>query len=122
MLNEHRGSTRHACNVIVHYDTDSQGGIAIIKDISRNGVRIVCRPTRELKGPIKLSPMTRGRLNGTSSYGQIVWNARDEWSGQSEAGVKLDLDRDWLEHALRCSEQLPDWDEPGARLDMVMGY
>ena len=121
-MRDNRAHRRYLCNFIVHYDTMNGGGMAVIKDISRRGLRISCRPKDELKGYLKITSFVNGNSAPTSRVARIVWQADDPTTGQREVGLEMPLEQDWLEGVIQSSAAVPEWDIPEARLDLVMGY
>ncbi|MFA5508318.1 MAG: PilZ domain-containing protein [Vulcanimicrobiota bacterium] len=120
---EKRRHPRHHCNILIHFDSCSQSGVGVLTDVSLSGASLTCRMPRKLYGFIRLSA-----LNGSSArtaqfaLGRVAWQQKDTYSGQTHAGIELELNQDWLRQALQSDSEDCDWEDPYQRLDLALGY
>lgn len=118
-----RSFQRHDCNIVVHYDAHNQCGIGVLKDVSRGGVRLKCRPTKDLGPYVKLSTFgSSGCSSSNACLGRVMWHDQDYETGQFELGIKLPLSLQWLEKALMSSKEAVPGDDPETRLDNILKY
>ena len=121
---EKRKHTRHHCNILVHFDSCSQSGVGVLTDVSLKGASLTCRLPQKLHGFVRLSAFTSQPSGNNSSYalGRIAWQSKDTQTGQTHAGIEMDLNQDWLRRALASNTEQYDWDDPYQRLDLALGY
>ena len=94
---EKRRHTRHHCNILVHFDSSSQSGVGVLTDVSLKGASLTCRLPQKLHGFVRLSAFT-SQSSGNSNYavGRIAWQSKDSHSGQTHAGIEMEVSQDWL--------------------------
>ena len=120
---EKRRHTRHHCNILVHFDSSSQSGVGVLTDVSLKGASLTCRLPQKLHGFVRLSAFTsQPSANSNYAVGRIAWQSKDCHSGQTHAGIEMELSQDWLRKALASNNEQYDWDDPYHRLDLALGY